>query len=351
MNIVSFIKIILINFLILFFGIIIIELIFGNWFNSKNYGNLLLSIDKHRMISNLPYKSDKPAIYTTDIHGFRANKHELSKIDILVIGGSTTEQKLVDDELIWTKVLEKNLISSNINYTLNAGIGGQTSFGHIKIFDLWLSRFAELKPKFIIFYIGINDALFMIENIENNIDYEKGRFMNNKNRDFLAIENKFDNYFQFLKNNSATVLFFKMINGNVISLKYNFGYFKKPSIFNTSIKTVDTIQFKLDDKKILNYLSRYKNNLFDLNKKTENIGSDAIFITQSVSSNHWIKKYLSIINNETINYCKNSNLICFDLSNELSLSDEDFYDGIHYTPSGSKKIAEYIYQKLKISYN
>jgi hypothetical protein len=88
-----------------------------------------------------------------------------------------------------------------------------------------------------------------------------------------------------------------------------------------------------------------------LNKKTKNIGSDAIFITQSVSSNHWIKKYLSIINNETINHCKNFNLICFDLSNELSLSDEDFYDGIHYTPKGSKKIAKYIFEKLKISYN
>ena len=347
MNIKNLIKIIFINFLILFIGIFIIELIFGNWFNNKNLSNLLLSIDKHRIISNLPYKSDKPALYTTDSNGFRANVHELSKIDILVVGGSTTEQKLVDDKLIWTQILEKNLVSHDLSYTLNAGIGGQTSFGHVKIFDLWLSRFEELNPKIIIFYIGINDALFMIENINDNIDYDKGRFMSNKNRDFLKIENTFENYFQFLKNNSAILLFFKMINGNLITLKYNFGYFKKPSFFETSVKTTDTIELKVDNKQMINYLKKYQNNLIELSKIAINLKAVPIFVTQNVSSNHWIKKYLSIINNETTNYCKSTKLTCFDLANELFLSDEDFYDGIHNNPTGSKKIADYLYKKIK----
>lgn len=347
MIITNLIKVIFINFLILFIGIFIIELIFGNWFNNKNLSNLLLSIDKHRLISNLPYKSDKPALYTTDSNGFRANEHELSKIDILIIGGSTTEQKFVDDKLIWTQILEKNLNSNYLSFTLNAGIGGQTSFGHVKIFDLWLSRFDELNPKIIIFYIGINDALFMIENIDDNIDYSKGRRMSNKNRDFLKIENKFENYFQFFKNNSAILLFFKMINGNLISLKYNFGYFKKPSIFKTSTKTADTIKLKADDEQILNYLEKYQNNLLVLNKIAVNSNAVPIFVTQNVSSNHWIKKYLSIINNETTNYCKSTKLICFDLASELYLNDDDFYDGIHNNPNGSKKVADYLYKKLK----
>lgn len=348
MNISNLIKIIFINFVILFMGIFIIELIFGNWFNNKNLSNLLLSIDKHRMISNLPYKSDTPALYTTDLNGFRANDHELSKIDILVIGGSTTEQKLIDDKLIWTQILEKKLDSYNLlSKTLNAGIGGQTSFGHVKIFDLWLSRFEELNPKIIIFYIGINDALFMIENIDDNIDYDEGRHMSNKNRDFLKIENKFENFFQYFKNNSAILLFYKMINGNLISFKYNFGYFKEPSIFETSIKTIDTIELKVDNRQILNYLKKYQNNLFALNKIAINSNAVPIFVTQNVSSNHWIKKYLSIINNETTNYCKSTKLICFDLANELYLSDDDFYDGIHNNPSGSKKVADYFYKKLK----
>ena len=91
MNIKNLIKIIFINFLILFIGIFIIELIFGNWFNKKNLSNLLLSIDKHRIISNLPYRSDKPALYTTDSNGFRANDqinldpYELARIDATYI--------------------------------------------------------------------------------------------------------------------------------------------------------------------------------------------------------------------------------------------------------------------------
>ena len=349
MNITTYIKVILVNFFIFFFGLLIIELFFGNWFNNKNYGNLLLNINKHRIISNLPYNSDKPVKYSTDLNGFRANDHNLSKIDILVLGGSTTEQKLIDDKLIWTKILEQNLDLPNLNYTLNAGIGGQTSFGHVKIFNLWISRFEELKPEIIIYYIGINDALYMIENIDKDINYDEGRFMRDKNRDFLTIQNKFENYFQYFKNNSAIILFLKMLNGNFISFKYNFGYLKKTTIFDTSFKSTEISDIKIDDKKVLNYLSKYRYNIQILSENASNLDAMPVFITQRVSRNHWIKKYLSIINEETINFCRLKSLTCFDLANELYLNEEDFYDGIHYTPLGSKKVGEYIYQKLKLN--
>ena len=46
MKIINFGKLLLINFIILIIGIFVIELIFGNWFNNKNFGNLLLNINK-----------------------------------------------------------------------------------------------------------------------------------------------------------------------------------------------------------------------------------------------------------------------------------------------------------------
>jgi len=39
----------------------------------------------------------------------------------------------------------------------NAGLDAQSTFGHIKAFDVWFSRIPDLKPKFVIAFIGIND--------------------------------------------------------------------------------------------------------------------------------------------------------------------------------------------------
>ena len=207
MKIINFGKLLLINFIILIIGIFVIELIFGNWFNNKNFGNLLLNINKHRIITKLPYYTTNPAVYTTDINGFRANNYNLNEVDILIVGGSTTEQKMLDDNFIWSKILDNNLNSFNYNKILNAGIGGQTSFGHVKIYDIWLSRFEKLRPKLTFFYIGINDSLFMYENINNKNNYIKGRVMNSTNRDTLKIENNFDNFIQILKNPANSLHF------------------------------------------------------------------------------------------------------------------------------------------------
>jgi len=115
-------KIVTVNILFIFIILLIYELIYGNWFNSKNYGNLFLPLNKSLIIEKLPYQSNRPILYTTDKNGFRANKYDLNSIDILVVGGSTTEEKLIDDNYIWTKILEKKI---NLKI-LNAGIGGQT---------------------------------------------------------------------------------------------------------------------------------------------------------------------------------------------------------------------------------
>ncbi len=341
------IRVIIINILIFIFGMIIIELIFGNWFGNKNYGNLLLNINKSKIINNLPYKSNKPALYTTDKHGFRANDYSLKDISILIIGGSTTEEKLTDDKLIWTKKLENYLNSVN-NKTLNAGVGGQTSFGHVKIFDLWLSRFEELKPKITLFYIGINDALFLVENLNKSTVYEKGRSIRSVNRDLLIRDNSLDNIIQLLKNNSAIVLFFKMIKGNWISLKYNFGYFKIPSMWNQDYEPNAYNNLYIDEQKILNYLSKYDSNLNQLISNSINLNSVPILITQNVSKDHWIYEPLKIINNYTLKYCRLNRVICIDLAHKINLNKSDFYDGIHTNPNGSDKVAKFISDKINL---
>ena len=131
---INYTKIIFANIFILFTGILVLELFFGGWLKSNNYKNLLIPRMQKSILYNLPYESNNIGIFTRDKYGFRSNNYSLNEVDILIIGGSTTEEREVDDNLIWTKVFERQIINKK---TLNAGIGGQTSYGHSKIYDIW----------------------------------------------------------------------------------------------------------------------------------------------------------------------------------------------------------------------
>lgn len=333
--------------MIFFFFIFLLEIFFGNWFKNNNYQNLLIPINKNRIITKLPYKSESPVFYSTDKNGFRANNYSLNDVKIMVIGGSTTEEKYIDDNLIWTKILDKNLRNFKFNKVINAGIGGQTSFGHIKMFDIWFSKHENLKPKFVLFYIGINDALYMVEN-RNNDYLNLGRKLNESNRDELVYDDKIKSQIQYIKNNSAIILFFKVIKGNYLSFKYKFNYGLTDIRFEKFSKSKDISNNITFNRNIgnINYLNNYRKNLSTLNELSINLGAVPIFITQSVDTNHWIYEFLNIINEETIKHCQITNTICFDLSNELKIKNFEYFDGIHTNPTASNKIGNYIFDKI-----
>jgi hypothetical protein len=333
-------KIVTVNILFIFIILLIYELIYGNWFNSKNYGNLFLPLNKSLIIEKLPYQSNRPILYTTDKNGFRANKYDLNSIDILVVGGSTTEEKLIDDNYIWTKILEKKI---NLKI-LNAGIGGQTSFGHVKMFDIWFSRFDNLRPNYIFFYIGINDALFMIENVRSNTLEEStiSRIMNSVDRDNLVPINIVDKLFQYIKNNSGLIQLFRFLKGNYISYKYKINYNPTYTENNNSDSDFNLELTMQEKEKILLYKQYYLNNLDKLFIKTKKLNSNPIFITQTISSKHWLYTYLKEINSYTKMFCETKIVQCIYLDEHISLADDDFYDGIHTNPNGSKKIGVFL---------
>lgn len=334
-------KIITINILIFFVGLILIEIFFGSWFSNSNYQNLLIPRQQKDILDNLPYSSDKIGIYTRDKHGFRANTYSLDKIEILILGGSTTEERDVDDKLIWTKIFEKNL--NNKKKVLNAGIGGQTSYGHNKIFEIWLSKFNDLKPKYTIIYLGINDALFLIENFNKKIDYGEGRILNKSNRDLLKNTTFQDQVVQYIKNNSVFHTIYLLIKGNIISRKYKINYNKGPGKFIAHYSEPPEKDIVVDLFDMNKFYDYYNNNILNIIKSNKVYNSKIIFVTQKISEKHWLNDFLKIVNYFTKSICIANDLICFNLHEQIVLEEEkDFYDGMHTTPSGSKKIGRLI---------
>ena len=59
---------------------------------------------------------------------------------------------------------------------------------------------------------------------------------------------------------------------------------------------------------------------------------------------------LNILNSTTMKFAKNNNYIAIDLAKDLNKEFDifdDYYDAVHNTPSGAKKIGDYLFQRLK----
>lgn len=353
----NILKIISINFIIFFIGILVIELIFGKWFYKNNYGSLIIPNYSISEINQSFYDNKKTYIRSRDKNGFRANKYNLKDIDILVIGGSTTAERFIDDNHLWTKVFERKISNKTDYKVLNAGIGGQTAYGHNNMFELWFSRYKDLQPKFILIYLGVNDAIKIKENIgKNNSNFQDINYSKLKNDNLKSETNK-ENVYQYIKNNSAIHLLFLIIKSMYISNKYQINNPEGIKLFDYSLQEVkknpNNISKKISNEKkieIENFLPIYEKNIISIIQHSKNLNADPIFITNLLPTDEKshtysinLSMYLDIINNKTISICKKFNIECLDLRNKINLNSiEDFYDPIHTTPKGSAKIGRLI---------
>ena len=220
----SLLKLLAINLIILSIMLVVIELLFGARFSSKNqliFFGVRSNIDIQFEI-DLYTDTMITVQHTRDQYGLRSNSafNQPEKIDILTIGGSTTFQKYIDDSNTWEAHLQRKLQEANKDLKIaSAGINGHSTHAHIKAFDLWFPTIENLKPKYIFFYIGINDYLprpfLMAENtstlkatlqdksiLYNTLRRAKGAYLARKNK-FESLKVDFSKY-EFTKKSLLT---------------------------------------------------------------------------------------------------------------------------------------------------
>ena len=166
-------KIIFFNFCFIIIFLIIIELVTGKYlFNKNKIDCVYLQCGQKLIIENISlHKSKKnyDVIYSRDDFGFRGRKKILKDIDFLTVGGSTTDERYLKIKDTWSEQLEIrfNEIYKDID-VVNAGIDGQSTKGHIWNFENWFNKLENFKPKYIIFYIGINEILYDQDEFNQN---------------------------------------------------------------------------------------------------------------------------------------------------------------------------------------
>lgn len=155
-----------INFGLIISVVILLEVIFGSWIFGPDYGVLNIPRNEIRHFGVSEFiEPGKVITYTRDQYGFRGGYGgEPSKVDILVVGGSTTNERFLDDKESWVYQLQRRFRENGKNVVIaNGAVDGQSSRGHIRAFDLWFPNVTALKPKFVFAYIGINDVALSIE--------------------------------------------------------------------------------------------------------------------------------------------------------------------------------------------
>lgn len=333
-------------FLSCFIGLLIVEITLRITNSDKKWlitseANILRNFQYTYNISNL-YPSDYPSDvlnvkYARNEFGLRDNCDGPDKIDILTIGGSTTDQRYVNFEFTYQTILQQRLraVINDFGCVSNSGVDGHSTWGHIFAFENWFPLIPELKPKFILLYVGINDTDFNRTTPHFNYD-TKEKNIKNFLKSFNIVEKLLPIYRFFLMQKENKEVFLHA------SPDYNLNDY---TVTSMNKKTIG-----LSAKNA----SLFKSRIEILLKKIQALNAIPICVTQPhrfvIKKDNLIYGIPNILGNgfSGIDFdfsLQQLNSILFELcgENTVDLYNHNFlsfhfYDGIHTTDLGSQEI-------------
>ena len=346
--------VVIVNSILIVLGILLVELALGGWIRPDALNRL--NIIRSRTIKlNVGGLYDWPTdivTYTRDDYGLRGTFQNPSEIDILTVGGSTTDQRFINDGYTWQDVIQQEFREIGKDVVVaNAGVDGQSTFGHIANFDWWFPNIPGLKPKFILFYVGIND--FHVEGAS-------------KFDEFLP-DAAHPSVRQILRERSVLYHFLRTIHGAYVA---RFTYKLAHLARDFSQVGWTTVPLQPSYEELMSYpLRGFAERLEILIRRTRGFGSAPIFVTQPT---RWYRfrdgvmegttvqrpyaglpingvdyyRMIRMLDEVMISVCANENVPCFDMEREIAWEDDDFYDFNHMNPKGARKVGEYLAGRL-----
>ncbi|RPG95476.1 MAG: SGNH/GDSL hydrolase family protein [Candidatus Pelagibacter sp. TMED263] len=336
------------NLLFFLLAIIIMELIFGYWFDKNNFGPYMREHRMKKVEYSLQYEGKTfNHTYKRNYHGFRGEEISPKNIDAIIVGGSTTDERYKPEEQTITEFLNKKILQKNINLKIiNAGIEGQSTLGHIFNFQVWFPKLEEFKPKYIIFYIGINDFLSPVEQLKK-AKLNDGHIVNPDLKEEITDNIKSRSVFYDLLRKTKH----RYYTSNKPKVIYDFDHsvelFHKNKEYrflnyNDALKLYDINKLIKQNKEKIKY---YLDNVDILYNETIKLKATPVFINQLDHEGHYNKKLFSL-NYSLINHCKKKNYKCIDLASKLEGKKNYWWDGTHTTAKGSEIIADLIFPEL-----
>ena len=321
-----------VNSVLILLGLCVLELIFGNWFMPYVPPQPWMFDRKTIFVQEL-YEPRSRIAYIRDKYGLRGLKDPISKVELMTVGGSTTDQMYITEGETW-----QDVIHSRTGIVIaNAGVQGMTSRGHIAAVEDWLHRIPNLHPKYFLHYVGVNDAA--LPSLEPQDTWSR------QLRPRSAIW-------------QAGTQFRAWLAGPIV---VNHAGAATPPTTSTG----PWVRSEVDRSEIADYVEKtFKPNLRKLLDIHRRSGETALFVSQpanpllvkreqgsvfvaSPDLGRW-PVALRDINLATGMVCRQSPGTCrfVDLAEAMSFEPADFYDLVHYTPGGARKIGEFLAREL-----
>jgi hypothetical protein len=336
-----------VNLGLLLAGIVAVELIFGQWLapyhppSGAIFGRTF-KLEQHY------YRPHKVITYVRDRYGLRGSSAPIGDIELVTVGGSTTDQIFITEGETFQDIIHAR---TGLRVT-NAGDEGISSTGHIVAVEDWLHRIPDLRPRFYLHYIGVNDAAFAyLTTLPGGNKVLQAQIDNQKDRRALH---------RIVRGRSA------LIQG-YIRLRDWWG--GPPKIFEAPDHGTDAgrneIKAEVDGTALIDYIERiYKPNVRRLLELHQERNEKVILVSQPgrpsafrrEGSDVWVRNpgfagyavALSLVNDATGALCHERPGKCYfiDLASELAFENDDFYDNVHTTPAGARRIGEFLSRKL-----
>ncbi len=296
---------------------------------------------------------EKRIIHSKNKLGFRGDDFPSNVSEyytIFCIGGSTTECYYLSDGTDWPNILGTRLKKVYRNVWLNnAGLDGHSTFGH-KI--LLQHHIVKLKPNMVIFLVGINDigredlGKYDVPNAPSDLNW-KGKILENLEIVFLIqnlhrVKKAYDQVLGGHEYVDVKLLDSLHLPETYIDsvVMYHFGKYA-PS-YKVRIKELISIC-------LVNGITPVfctQPILWGGGVKTASGISLDYAKTGNYSNGELIWKICRVYNNVLRETCAEQNIILIDLEKKMSKDPGYYYDGRHFTLSGSEKVAEIIYDDL-----
>ncbi len=345
--------------LYLFFIVIIlleIALRIYNPFHLRLKGDrILLPVNQSIVIKNqINPRLDKEIVNTRNAAGFRGPEIPVrfkDYLSIITVGGSTTECRFLSDNRTWPSIVGRLLEEDFRNvWVNNAGMDGHSSFGHQVLLQ---DHLIKVKPKVIVFLIGIND----VENDQPTF------------HDKLNTRGAFPSFKHYLYNNSEVLnLVINFLRGWKAQKHNNTTQRFSPPEKGKTLQIPDSVIAK----KIVEqneYLPNFQRRVEQLIDTCRAHGIEPILLTQPDLYGHGIDsvtktdlaaakiedglngklmwRMLEVYNSKTRAICREKKVALIDLALQMPKNSWYYYDHSHFTNEGAQKVAEIVAGELK----
>lgn len=334
--------VIAVNLGLLLSAAVVAELVFGTWFSSEPLDQLGLVRNLKTTISaGSLYEGGGDFAYHRDQWGFRGPGVDPAQVTILTVGGSTTNQLYLPDDATWQAVMERELAErGHAVVVANAGIDGQSTIGHLRAMTEWFPHVPGLKPRFVLFYVGLNDV------------HTGGGSV-----DTLRHSSRI----KWFRQHSALWQAGTKVVGMFVARRARLTHQRVD--YDTAQWTDTAVEPDWLSKAAAD-IDSYKDRLRELARLSHDMDAVPVFVTQTRGDFKVVDgKVLGMVEEDGLNgvdhhirvsaynaalreVCAEQGWVCLDMAREVTFEVGDFYDYLHNTPKGAAKVGHWLATKL-----